>query len=573
MKPIEELIIKNLVESDKLDDDTERALMKLAQEEPFGTSSLEFIKHPALDDYISKIYGDKKNYFVLWLRIEDYLRNKSDVTLAQEKLSHIEEALQKCLRKITPQTKARGTAILPIEIANAQFMRNIYSIEDEELSKLFLKYLPAPRANLFKKQAIPAMIKAREQDSTQVIRSFLKKNDNNLALTEEKIIKIQRAYRARKRKQENLQRLPNRYADLWRSDDGAAADKDGEKFARKLLADANKPYKPKCEEGLAIRIMEAAKKVELFSTVSHLTAATALESIFNDGLYGRRSMMQFYMPFRPASLWQSDIREGDANVVCLGANAIDPKAKHGIKLRFDAKKIAENNPCVFFKQRDLGFDLEKIRHVMIGDLYLKFSHTSTYRLQPEEVSSLVLSIDGCDQHTLSDVTKALLIADNINEMHQILTLNFFRFIDGLMNYDSSKNTHSREKIYAALSKLSDDQLIATLLQIGKNMTDTMEFNFYGAYKIDFSAILTIQNDNPPYILDLPRFIDELKAGNIEMLNEAMVKLPTIFNSYRFIDHLLSNTNNETVIASLQIQKEKCTLPAWMEEENNSLKPM
>jgi hypothetical protein len=51
MKPIEEQIIHNLMESDKLDYNArwanERALMKLAQEEPFGTSSSEFVNHPA----------------------------------------------------------------------------------------------------------------------------------------------------------------------------------------------------------------------------------------------------------------------------------------------------------------------------------------------------------------------------------------------------------------------------------------------------------------------------------------------------------------------------------------------
>ena len=577
MKPIEEQIIHNLMESDKLDYDAswanERALMKLAQEEPFGTSSSEFVNHPALNDYISKAYSSKKNYFMLWRRIEDYLSNKSDAVLAQEKLSQVEEALKKCLEKVTPQAKARGVAMLPREVANAQFMRNLYSIEDGNLSGLFLKYLPAPRANLFQGQAIPAVITAREQDSTQTIKAVLQKNDNNLASVEHKITTVQRKYRAQKRRQENLQRLPDRYAALWQGFDGPVAKEEGDKFARELLADANKPYHPKCEEKLAARIMAAAKKVELFSAVNHLTAATALESIFNDGLYGRRSMIQLYMPFRPASLSQSDIADGDANVVCLGANAIDPQARHGIELRFDAKKIAENNPCVFFKQRDLGFDPKKIRHVTIGDLDLHFSHTGTYRCQPEEVSSLVLSgPDGSYQYGWSNVTKAILIADNIKDMHQILTLNFFRFVDKLMNSDFSENTHDKEQIYSALSKLTDEELVETLLEIGRNMTDTMEFNFYGAYKIDFSALLTIKNDHPSYTLYLPSFIDELKAGNLETLNEAMVKLPEIFNSYRFIDHLLSNTDNEIVIASLQEQREKCTLPAWMEEASSSFKP-
>lgn len=577
MKPIEEQIIKNLMESDKLDFDArwenERALMELAQAGPFGTSSSEFVNHPALNAYVSKAYGSEKNYFMLWLQIEDYLSNKSDTVLAQEKLSQVEAALKKCLEELTPQAKARGVAMLPTEVANAQFMRNLYSLNDDNLSNIFLKYLPAPRANVFKGSDIPEIISKREQDSTKAIINVLQRNENDLAFVEKKIVKVQRKFRAKKREEENLQRLPHRYRGRWQEPDESMAPEAAEKFAKELLADANKPYHPKCEKMLAERIMEAAKKVELFSMVRHLTAPSALESILNDGLYGRQSMLQLYMPFRPASLWQTDIDDGDANVVCLGANAIDPKAKHGIELQFDAKKIAENNPCVFYKQRDLGFDPQRIRHVKIGDLALHFSHTGTYRCQPAEVSSLVLSgPDGKGQYAWSNVTRAILIADNIKDMHQILTLNFFRFVDKLMNSDSSENTYDKEKIYSSLSKLTDEELVETLLEIGRNMTDTMEFNFYGAYKIDFSALLTIKNDRPSYTLDLPTFIDELKAGNLETLNKAMVKLPEIFNSYRFIDHLLSNTDNEIVIASLQKQREKCTLPTWMEEASSSFKP-
>ena len=388
---------------------------------------------------------------------------------------------------------------------------------------------------------------------------MLDKNKNDLPAVEKAITPIQRWWRARKRHRENLQRLPDRYRNLWlEAKRGMTAE-----GAKQLLKDANKPYRPQCDKALADRIMMAAKKVELFSEVRHLTAASALESIFNEGLMGRQTMINFYMLFRPASLFPEDIENGDANVVCLGANAIDPKARHGIELEFDAKKIAENNPCVFFKQRDLGYAFDKIRSVKIGDLDLHFSHTGTYRCQPQEASSLVL-FDKYRACAWSKTIKATLIADNLKAMHRILTLNFFRFIDQLMNADFSKNTYHKEKIYAALSQLDDNQLVDVLRSIGKNMTDTMEFNFYGVYKIDFSALLSIKNDNSSYTLKLPRFVQELKAGNLEKLNEAMKALPEIFNSYRFIDYLLSTTNDERVIAALQEQRKKCDLPPWLQ---------
>ena len=46
-------------------------------------------------------------------------------------------------------------------------------------------------------------------------------------------------------------------------------------------------------------------------------------------------------------------------------------------------------------------------------------------------------------------------------MHQILTLNFFRFVDGFMNSDFSENTHDKEQIYTVLSKLTDGELVET----------------------------------------------------------------------------------------------------------------
>src|SRR3990167_1299526 len=165
LKPIEEQIIKNLMEfmeSDKRNYRAqwtiEKSLTKLAQEEPLGTSSPEFINHPALNAfaaYTANTYDSGIKYFMLWLRIEDYLSNKSDMALRKEKLSQVEKSLKKCLEAVTPKAKARGIAMLPTEVANAQFMRNLYSLNDDNLSNVFLKYLPAPRAKVFEGSDIP----------------------------------------------------------------------------------------------------------------------------------------------------------------------------------------------------------------------------------------------------------------------------------------------------------------------------------------------------------------------------------------------------------------------------------
>lgn len=507
-------------------------------EEPFGKASPDFIHHSALSSFISEC---DESFLILWLRIEDYLTSQNDSSVEKYKLGQIEETLTKYLKETIP-------GMLPLAMANATFMRNLYSANNSHLSALFLKHLPAPKGEIFSGHPMPEFIAEREKISTQIIKNILAK----MPTIEDPIIKGQRNFRARKRKKENIQRL--KIKGITISD------------AKELLADANKPYQPQCDPELAARIMKAAKKVKLFSTVKHLTAATALESILNKGLYGRQTMLQLYMLFKPAALFGSDIREGDANVICLGANDIDPLAKHGIELELDAEKIAKNNPCVFYKQRDLGFDPEKVRHVNIGDISLSFTHTGSIRNQPEGTSAFqLLSPDGI-VYAISTVKNTTLIAYNIKEMNEILTLNFFRFIDNLMTPKLIENREVKTCIYSALAKITDEEeLVTTLQAIGKQMTDTMEFNFYGAYKIDFSALLTISNDNPPYSLNLQTFIHALQAGNIEKLNEAMEKIPPLFNSYRFIDYLLAHTSDKIIVATLQQQREKCTLPPWLEE--------
>lgn len=143
MKTIEKQIIKNLLKSGQLDFFSKIELNALTQKQPLGSSSAEFRKHPAFNQYINQCYGDGKNYFMLWLQIEDYLDNRNNKDSAQEKLNQVEEALTKCLENTTAENKSHGTAMLPQEIANAQFMRNLYSINDENLNTIFLKYLLA----------------------------------------------------------------------------------------------------------------------------------------------------------------------------------------------------------------------------------------------------------------------------------------------------------------------------------------------------------------------------------------------------------------------------------------------
>jgi hypothetical protein len=407
------------------------SLLNFTRGEHFGVVSQAFMTHPLLTSYIDYMDGAEKKMAILWLAIENYLSHHHQMEQADKTLNQVETLLRECLIDITPESKARGMAMLPVELANSQFMKNLHSLNDINLSSLFLKYFPVPKSNIFDKTNVPAFITEQEKASTATIRAFLRRTETDTPSIEKKIRVIQRFFRSKSRHQENLERLNFYDKKIWTQSHSGNIPNTGallqaEHFSEKLLREANCPYQPKCmDEALSHRIVDASKKVRLFSTVRHFTARSALESIFNDGLYGRQTLLEHYMAFRPASLSSSDVALGDANVVCLGAHEIDPRAKHGIELVFDADSIAKNNPCVFYKQRDFGFDPERMREVLIGELNLNFSHTDSYRRVPHHSSSFVLYHDfPFGGYAFSHVLKSLLIADNTDKMQQILTLNF-----------------------------------------------------------------------------------------------------------------------------------------------------
>jgi hypothetical protein len=354
--------------------------------------------------------------------------------------------------------------------------------------------------------------------------------------------------------------------------------------AKLYLARANKPYFPQgCDKVLATRIFNAAESIELFSTIKHLTSATALESILNESLMGRKTLEQFYLSYQPAALAACDIRDGDHNVICFGPNQIDPKSiqDDSIEITLDLKKIEKNNACIFYKQKDFGFQPTGWRVVALGENdSLTFDHASPlYMPNNRGNASFQLADTRKRAIAYSTLPKFEFIAYDFTKMHQILILNFFKFLDELRDISDVKDrsnppkktpSHLKDVIYAKIAKLSDQELVSFLLDLGKNMTDTAEFNFYGAHRIDFSSILTIKSGT--YTLNLSEFIGALQEGNLPALQEAKEHLPQLWKSYRFVDYLLSAVNNETIKIALQTDRNQCVLPAWLaESENNESK--
>lgn len=323
-----------------------------------------------------------------------------------------------------------------------------------------------------------------------------------------------------------------------------------DEFAANVLQIANTPYRPqRCPKELADRIVNAASKVKLFSEVKHITSEKFLSNIFDGGLFGRQTLLQNYIPFIPAALASCDLESGggDANVICFGPQKIDPMAKQEdySKLFFDVDKLGIN-PCIFYKQFDLVYDLKTNFDLpIVGDKYLKFTMSTYRRIRPRP-GYVYLSILNNDNTSaaIAELPNFYFISYNITDMHKILTLNFFRFLDNLntttTEVDISKN------IYDNINQLNEKELVDFLFNLGKCMIKSAEFNFYGAYKIDFAALTKITSSSSRFAIRLEPFIKDLQNGNQAKLQEVKQNLPAIFKSYRFIDYLLEKIDNNEI---------------------------
>lgn len=556
MNDIEQEILKQIKIQHQQDTNWEQKwelekLIDALSSKTFCSTSPDFIKSSALSQYVEKSYNTKLK---LWYQVELYFATSDSSAL---------EILLIKERESYNRTKSLGGGLPSKELHSPKLIRSIYLSKDERLISLFKKYLPAPKAELFQDE-MPEGIRQKALERDKSIQGILKRNDISVDELTNKVLPLQRLFRSRLRKKEELLRIESKYKNYikWKRTS-----------AEQIVNDINKPYIPKCaDRNLARRIMIAAQQVELFTTVKHLTSKAAIVSIFNDALYGQRTLLQLFLPFKPASLMQCDIDDGDANVICMGPNEIDPKAEHSntITLVFDSKKLASKNPTTFFKQRDLGYGKERTREVLIfEDETLYFSHTEQLRCQAYGYASLQLRANNqpYSGYAVAEIPNVFLLSYNLDSMHQILALNFFRFLDNLTNTDREEFKEETNRIYDAISELSDEDLVDFLQDMGEQLTDTAEFNFYGAHRIDFSNLLSISFKNTTLKLD--EFINELNSGNVEALNDAVKAIPEIFKSYRFLDYLLAKTTSETNVNELTKMRATCILPSWFTKKEDS----
>lgn len=224
--------------------------------------------------------------------------------------------------------------MLPNVIADGLIVRSVYLSGDNELIELFERLLPRPPASLFPEDRIPESIKKRELEAAETIQNVIERNDGDIKKVEVAATKIQRAFRGKKRRKEEPELIKNAHKEelKWIAKDRRKAE--GRKVTLNEVtnqfienANVNTPYRPKCDDypELADRLLEAAKNIEPFTTVRHLTATKSVPNILDDGLMGRKSLLRKYKAFRTAALHPNDRINGDADVICFGAFELDPK--------------------------------------------------------------------------------------------------------------------------------------------------------------------------------------------------------------------------------------------------------
>ena len=511
--------------------------------QPLGLATIEFLTFVQQE----QIFKYDRNG-QLWLQLEIYFKPSSE----KQGCQHIEHILKQALEQSStghPKTKDTGTYLMEV---SPEIIRQVYLSNDPSLLDLFEKYVPTPPASFFAEQSVPEKIKLRAQQAQETLKKV------SLKTLEPLILKAQRHLRNKRRQREELRRIEHVYEKQLSSYHITAA---------ALMQDANTPYTPKCGANLAKRIRDAAQKVSAFSSVKHITSKRTIQSVLDEGLYGRRTLLDWYMTFKPAALMSCDIVNGDGNAVCLGPQDIDPGATGSIIIEFDLPKLLQTKPSAFYKQKDLEYLVRnKIRQVLLGDTALYFDHTGYVRCQESELAYLKILKSSVGNHLqhIAACLKPTLIAYDLEQMHAILTLNFFRFMDGMWDVTTDKTSQAYiEEFYQKVAELDDHALISFLTDIEKNLTDTAEFNFYGAHQINFSTVTSISDRHSGYTLKLAEFLHALNSGELDLLRQAREFLPKVFQSYRFLDYLLTHTQHPDARYYLDDLRKLCKTPNWI----------
>ncbi|MBA3602227.1 MAG: hypothetical protein H0W50_00960 [Parachlamydiaceae bacterium] len=488
--------------------------------------------------------------------------------------SNVLESLSNILKCLSAYNQLNG------EYIDKKLIRQVYLFECVEITTVFQRYFSVPPITLFDSNRIPLTLHKMEAAKSKTVTEFTAHNKNDLNL-EKKVTFIQRHIRGKIRNKTEILRISKLYFN------------DSKELAIEAIKDADIPYKPvMCNAQLSVRIVNAAKQVKLFSTVKHLAAANYVSSILDTCLYGRKNLIDMYMEFRPAALSTCDIEDGDFNVICFGPDLIDTSCLRNrtIGLVFDLDVMLNRthfnkNPAIFFKQRDFGFRVPHIHEVKLPVTNLFFNHTDTmvYKQISCTQSSKNTFQDNCtifDEPSFkysaesegdpqkinlqlfknnsnkrevqysSELPKYSFISYNTKDIFQILTLNFFRFIDTLKDEKQKIAQNKIAAIYNDIAKLNDQELVSFLTDVGKKMSNTCEFNFSGAYKIDLNALQKIkiyEDKKKISSVKIKTLIEELNSGCNISLHKLSELAPEICKSVRLKEFIASKSHDKLML--------------------------
>jgi hypothetical protein len=424
------------------------------------------------------------------------------------------------------------------ESVDRNYIKKIYLSNCPELINIFKCFLPIRPIEVFEPNNIPAFLAERLKKKTKTIAEFTSFYEKK-SLFEKTVISVQRRLRSKLRHKSELMRIENLYFKNISDIDQR------KKAAVEAIHEANALYRPqKCSVELAEKILRAVEEIKLYTSVKHFTATKNIASILDDCLFGRKNLIDGYINFRPAALGTADIVNGDLNVICMGPDKIDEKClrERTVCMEFDLDLIACKNPNIFFKQKDFGYNPETLLSINIGFEKFLFSHIKSLRFQKNNYINFQLfgHYSHKNYEFYSELPMHNFISYNLPKMHQILTLNFFRFIDSLKDVYDSDASEKIAHIYKKISELNDEELRLFLTEIGQKMSCTSEFNFTGAYKIDLQALTHLSfylKKEKVYTVDMRQLCEQIDRGDKSELEQIMTFAPEILNSKRFVEYL------------------------------------
>jgi hypothetical protein len=541
-------------------------LKKLKTASEPAALSLEFLRHPTLVEYLTHPQREELSamserdinpsigeYLIVWRLLRD--------TVDAAGTSELPELLARFEIELLKRQNEQLNDILSLGI-----FKCVYASSCPELIALFERHYPTliPREEYFDPSAIPPRVRASTDAAIEgICRLFAEGSISNFNQLEAAVLVMQRKHRQSLMHKEHEMR-------------GIALDRHPT------------PYRPRCNEELAERVVRLSRDVKLFSSLRHLTNRKGLCSIMNDGFWGRQNLVRHLMPFSPFALQSSDIQRGDANAICFGPQHIDSRfiTEGTVEIVLHSDPLLKNRHLpLFLKQMDFGFRTQREDFPNIplfpdaedDMIALSFMHTEYPSLCFGDKTIEFGLYWGDVRIAFSQFNFDQFIVENHGNAHQILCLNFFKLLDALQSctvyVEPAAVAAAVERIYVELSKLDDVKLQAFLERIGKALTRTSEVNIHGAYRIDdFSMIESISSEpdqtvsrlSPPFLyrLSMSAFINELNEGNLSMLREARERLPELLKSYRFLDFLLSKVSQEDSVGALQVLRGDCFEPRW-----------